>query len=174
MPTILARLWGFEPKAYGLEGRCSIQLSYRRMPHSAHRRRVCWETCQKLALSRKTNYILNDMKCQGKNSAKLFPAHFCFFSHIKTGQTRAFSDSMAWHFNEKRVHRICVLFFVPYSCSLFIWFLKFEFLLFELFLWLLWLLLERLEFWLLDWFDPVLLQLQFLLFFIINCLLSHF
>ena len=28
-----ARLKGFEPPAHGLEGRCSIQLSYRR-PHS--------------------------------------------------------------------------------------------------------------------------------------------
>ena len=29
--TILARLRGFEPLAHGLEGRCSIQLSYRRI-----------------------------------------------------------------------------------------------------------------------------------------------
>ena len=28
----LARLEGLEPPAHGLEGRCSIQLSYRRMP----------------------------------------------------------------------------------------------------------------------------------------------
>ena len=28
----MARLEGFEPPAHGLEGRCSIQLSYRRMP----------------------------------------------------------------------------------------------------------------------------------------------
>ena len=29
--TLLARLKGFEPLAHGLEGRCSIQLSYRRI-----------------------------------------------------------------------------------------------------------------------------------------------
>ena len=28
----MARLEGLEPPAHGLEGRCSIQLSYRRMP----------------------------------------------------------------------------------------------------------------------------------------------
>ena len=28
----MARLAGFEPAAYGLEVRCSIQLSYRRLP----------------------------------------------------------------------------------------------------------------------------------------------
>ena len=31
---IMARLAGFEPAAYGLEVRCSIHLSYRRMSHS--------------------------------------------------------------------------------------------------------------------------------------------
>ena len=29
---MMARLEGLEPPAHGLEGRCSIQLSYRRMP----------------------------------------------------------------------------------------------------------------------------------------------
>ena len=29
---LLARLEGFEPPAHGLEGRCSIRLSYRRKP----------------------------------------------------------------------------------------------------------------------------------------------
>ena len=33
IPTMqLARLEGFEPPAHGLEGRCSIRLSYRRKP----------------------------------------------------------------------------------------------------------------------------------------------
>ena len=30
-PGLMVRLAGFEPAAYGLEVRCSIQLSYRRM-----------------------------------------------------------------------------------------------------------------------------------------------
>lgn len=30
LTKIMARLRGFEPRAYGLEGRCSILLSYRR------------------------------------------------------------------------------------------------------------------------------------------------
>ncbi len=29
----MARLQGFEPGTYGLEGRCSILLSYRRIPY---------------------------------------------------------------------------------------------------------------------------------------------
>ena len=32
---MMARLEGLEPPAHGLEGRCSIQLSYRRMPRAA-------------------------------------------------------------------------------------------------------------------------------------------
>ena len=35
----LARLEGLEPPAHGLEGRCSIQLSYRRMPQDGFLRR---------------------------------------------------------------------------------------------------------------------------------------
>ena len=34
MEKVLARLQGFEPRTHGLEGRCSLQLSYKRM----HRR----------------------------------------------------------------------------------------------------------------------------------------
>jgi hypothetical protein len=34
----LARLEGFEPPAYGLEVRCSIQLSYRRAEQ------ICWQS----------------------------------------------------------------------------------------------------------------------------------
>ena len=30
----MARLEGFEPPAHGLEGRCSIRLSYRRKPQT--------------------------------------------------------------------------------------------------------------------------------------------
>ena len=32
---IMARLAGLEPATYGLEVRCSIQLSYRRITHNA-------------------------------------------------------------------------------------------------------------------------------------------
>ena len=41
----LARLEGLEPPAHGLEGRCSIQLSYRRMPQDGFRsyRRFQWK-----------------------------------------------------------------------------------------------------------------------------------
>ena len=35
----MARLEGLEPTAHGLEGRCSIQLSYRRMPQDGFLRR---------------------------------------------------------------------------------------------------------------------------------------
>ena len=36
---MMARLEGLEPPAHGLEGRCSIQLSYRRMPQDGFLRR---------------------------------------------------------------------------------------------------------------------------------------
>ena len=35
-PDLKARLGGFEPPAHGLEVRCSIQLSYRRMHRLGH------------------------------------------------------------------------------------------------------------------------------------------
>ena len=43
---ILARLEGLEPPAHGLEGRCSIQLSYRRMP-AGRLPNVLWRIIQR-------------------------------------------------------------------------------------------------------------------------------
>ena len=42
----LARLEGLEPPAHGLEGRCSIQLSYRRMP-AGRLPNVLWRIIQR-------------------------------------------------------------------------------------------------------------------------------
>ena len=44
----LARLEGLEPPAHGLEGRCSIQLSYRRMP-AGRLPTVLWRIIQRNA-----------------------------------------------------------------------------------------------------------------------------
>ena len=60
----MARLQGFEPGTYGLEGRCSILLSYRRIavPNSYFNRRIRF--CQSLFY---------------------FPQHFLYFLPLPHG-----------------------------------------------------------------------------------------
>ena len=54
---ILARLEGLEPPAHGLEGRCSIQLSYRRMP-AGRLPNVLWRIIQRNASVSADRYVL--------------------------------------------------------------------------------------------------------------------
>ena len=53
----LARLEGLEPPAHGLEGRCSIQLSYRRMP-AGRLPNVLWRIIQRNASVSADRYVL--------------------------------------------------------------------------------------------------------------------
>ena len=53
----LARLEGLEPPAHGLEGRCSIQLSYRRMT-AGRLPTVLWRIFQRNASVSADRYVL--------------------------------------------------------------------------------------------------------------------
>ena len=57
----LARLEGLEPPAHGLEGRCSIQLSYRRMP-AGRLPNVLWRIIQRNTSVSADRYVLYHCK----------------------------------------------------------------------------------------------------------------
>ena len=61
----LARLKGFEPLAHGLEGRCSIRLSYRRKPQDGFPKGFAGAQRIQVPLPlTDKNYIINPRECQ--------------------------------------------------------------------------------------------------------------
>ncbi len=92
----LARLQGFEPGTYGLEGRCSILLSYRRIavPNSYFNRRI--GICQSLFRYLPQHFLYFLPLPQGHGSfrptvggaTKTFSARYCFVSSLRCSSVR--------------------------------------------------------------------------------------
>ena len=70
----LARLEGFEPPAHGLEGRCSIRLSYRRKPQDGFSEGSAGAQRSEVRLPLTvSDYSMNPRPCQ--QIFRLFRAH---------------------------------------------------------------------------------------------------
>ena len=94
---MMARLEGLEPPAHGLEGRCSIQLSYRRMPQDGFPQ-VLWRFQRKARLSA-DRYALY----HGREGVS---TDFCPFGGLEGPLSSADSEMFGLEKNKKKVHNI--------------------------------------------------------------------